>query len=466
MSLLVTVCRQDTVRYGPAPLPDLPTTGWPMGTTAFDHLGITNVELEEYWTQARLQEEDACLPIRWALEFMPARIWPAIALFAEWGPDEAFVRLETAVTTLARQPAMRGGRRKALGTPLADTTINNRITGVRRLMTTLIDLRTRVAASPAPALATALLDPWTHMPPHIDAAEYGAEPSGQDNSGPPIREATQRLKELSASVEVAAQDGERYVRLRGRLLLGLLLLLGMRANALRTARVDAYLPDHVFADGERGPALRLFRKKRWPRHRPLILPLPPQVARWVEEWIEFAERYLGQPQTYLFPGRRLGRPLSQPGFYNIIAGSPAGTQALIPLNDDPCIGWRIHGYRKTAYQLAMRAASICIARDPIGFGHVLPDEFAKALVGHKLDGGLSALYRGLNRDQLLRAVIMEMWSRIWDGVESRGELGAREITAATGPIEVREVMIEALEAEIRRLREESAGASLASAAGD
>jgi hypothetical protein len=99
---LAFASRQDTHRYGAAPLPDLPTTGWTMGTTAFERLGITNLELEEYWRKARMGWEDACLPLRWALAFMPAAIWPAIALFASWGPDEAYIRLEAAVTDTRR----------------------------------------------------------------------------------------------------------------------------------------------------------------------------------------------------------------------------------------------------------------------------------------------------------------------------------------------------------------------------
>jgi integrase len=200
--------------------------------------------------------------------------------------------------------------------------------------------------------------------------------------------------------------------MRARLLLVLLLLLGMRANALRTARVSDYLPDHAFGDGERGPALRLFPKKGWRHDKPLILPLPPLVARWIEEWIACIEQVLGAPPVFLFPGKKPGRPLTQPGFYNVIAGNAQGMRALIPLNDDPYIGWRVHVYRHTAYQLAVRAAAIGKAKRSIEFGHVLPDEFAKALVGHKLNGGLSSLYRDLNRDHLLRAVITEMWSLI------------------------------------------------------
>jgi integrase len=364
------------------------------------------------------------------------------------------------VTTLAHQPTKRGSRRKPLGTPLAETTINNRITGIRQLMNALIDLHTRVAASPSPALDGTLLERWTHKPPKIDAADYGAQPSGQDNSGPPIKEATTRLKELSAGLDAIELDNERYQALRGRLLLALLLLLGMRANALRTARVDAYLPDHVFADGERGPALRLYPKKRWPRNKALILPLPRLMAVWIEEWIAFAEQYLGGQQTFLFPGGKPARALTQPGFYSVIAGSRQGMRALIALKDDPCIGWRIHGYRKTAYQLAVRAASICKARDPIEFSHVLPDEFAKALVGHKLEGGLSALYRGLNKDQLLRAVISEMWILIWGEAERPAGPVDAPIQPEWEGVDVRLATIEALEAELLRRRRESTAESV------
>ena len=70
----------------------------------------------------------------------------------------------------------------------------------------------------------------------------------------------------------------------------------------------------------------------------------------------------------MFPSRKPkpGRPntrISAHGFYNAIAGARqaggTGNYALLPLDGDPYIGYRVHAFRHTANQLIVNAAASC-----------------------------------------------------------------------------------------------------------
>jgi len=112
-SMLVAACRVEMIRDGQfeaAAVPDLPTTGWPQGASAFAQLGIDRERLEGYWVEARNRADDACLPVEWVLAFAPAQLWPAVVALLEWGPLEAAMRVEEAVTLWARTPIRQGTR--------------------------------------------------------------------------------------------------------------------------------------------------------------------------------------------------------------------------------------------------------------------------------------------------------------------------------------------------------------------
>jgi hypothetical protein len=427
---LVFLGRQPIERNGetePAPFPDLPLDRWPQGREVLRHLGITNRQLEAYFRAARQRADDACLPLEWALAFYPAAIWPMIAKLIEWGPERVGLRMEWAATTMAETTTQRNRRRRAAGEPLSDTVSNHYIGGVWQLMDVLLELRS--IATTSPVLPLGMLDAWTTKPKRIDARAYGARPAGIDNSGPSLETCTERLKVLQTQARVTTQrDG--YLKRRRALFMALVCMFGPRADAFLRSRVEDYLPSHRYPDGTSGPALRIFPAKSWDPDEAHYLPLPDQVARWVEDWITFTGRRFGQPDEPLFPNRKPkpGRPgkfLTSHGLYSAIAGASqkggTGSYALLPRGDDPFLGFHPQAFRHTALQLAVRAASNLQRDDPTFFPHVHPQEFGKAIVGHALITEIGGIYRDLDRQLLCRAVVDEMWRLLWDeGVLRRG----------------------------------------------
>ncbi len=307
---------------------------------------------------------------------------------------------------------------------------------------------------PNPSLDIAIIDAWTRKPKRINSAALGARESGQNNSGPSIEDCAKRLRELA----LEARTGHpQYLRQRRRLLLSLLCLYGVRADALRTLRVEDYIPTHRFSNGTTGPALRIFPGKSWHRDQPHHLPLAPHPATWIEQWITFTGREVGDIDQPLFPNRNPTTAttpvtyLGQANFYAAIAGNTKdkwGCRALLPTGEDPHIGWHPHAYRHTAYQLAIRAAIAYQKDHPDRYPHVHPEEFAKALLGHKLGGTVSATYRDLNREALSVAIVPYMWDVLYgDGALRRGPDPTR-IHAAREHHDTLQTTIAALQADL------------------
>jgi hypothetical protein len=412
---------------GAAPFPDMPLDSWPQGKEVLSHLGITNRDLEAYCRGARQRADDACLPLQWALAFFPALIWPMIAQVIKWGPEQVALRMEWAVTTMAQTTTQRNRRRRAAGEPLSDTVIDHYIGGVWQLIDVLLELRS--IATKSPVLPLEMLEAWTTKPARIAARAFGAPPADIDNSGPSLDACSQRLKWLQAEARVTTQ-GDGYLKRRRALLMALVCLYGPRADAFRVVRIEDYLPNHRYPDGTSGPVLRIYPGKTWDPDEAHYLPLPDEVARWVQEWVAFTGRRFDQLDEPLFPNRmpKSGRPgkfFTTHGFYTAIAGArqkgSTGSYAMLPRGDDPFIGFHPHAFRHTALQLAARAASNLQRADQTFFPHVSPQEFGKAMVGQELITEVSGTYRDLDRQLLCRAVVDEMWRLLWDdGVLRRG----------------------------------------------
>jgi hypothetical protein len=427
---LVFVGRQPIERNGvteAAPFPDLPVDRWPQGREVFRRLGISNRQLEAYFRAARRGADDACLPLEWALAFFPAAIWPMIAQLIRWGPERVGLRMEWAVTTMVETKTQRNRRRRAAGEPLSDSVIDHYIGGVWQLMDVLLELRS--IATNSPVLPLGLLDAWTTKPKRLVARDYGARPAGIDNSGPSLDACSARLKVLQAEARVTTQRNG-YLKRRRALFMPLVCMFGPRGDAFLKSRIEDYLPNHVYPDGTSGPALRIFPGKTWEPDEALYLPLPDEVARWLEDWITFTGRRLGQPNEPIFPNKkprpgRAGHFLTGHGLYNAIAGTHqkggTGSYALLPRGDDPFIGFHPHAFRHTALQLAVRAAANLQRADATFFPHVHPQEFGKAIVGHALVTEIGGIYRDLDRQLLCRAIVDEMWRLLYDdGILRRG----------------------------------------------
>ena len=413
--------------HDPAPFPDMHLDRWPQGPEVFDRLGITHRDLEIYGTTARHNADDAVLPLSWALAFYPAEAWPMIATVIKWGPERMRLRMERAVMTMAQTPTQRERRRRKAGEPISLATIENRLDGVWNLTRVLVELRS--IATGSFVLAAGPLDAWTTVPDRIDARELGAKAAQLDNTGPSIEACSKRLKQLVHDVrDTRQQDG--YIKRRRALFGAILPLYGPRAEAFRAANVDDYRPDHRYPDGTRGPVLVIRPGKTIDPDEEHILPLPGELAQWVDAWITFTGRRVGQPGEPFFPRRKPkpGKPntrIGSHGFSSAIAGAPkagdTGTYALLPLDGDPFIGYRTHAFRHTANQLISTAAARLQREDPGFYPQASPTQFAKAVLSHKLIVDISSVYGDLDRQLMAKAVIDKAWELLWDdGILRRG----------------------------------------------
>ena len=427
ISGVVSMMRLDLEHFGEhltAPFPDLPTTGWPGGETGFQVAGTTYLELEAAWRDARDRADDAALPLRWVTSFFPQRLWPAIATLIAWGPEMTRLRMEHAIAALARQPRQRTARRRP-GTPaLALGTLVNRVTGVWRLIASIIAVHHRIKTARHPVLRVDLVAAWVTKPPRPDPRQFGAVASNQNNNGPTVDAASKRLRELARDSRPGTSPS-MYRRLRRVILFAIHALYGARATAVRQLRVRDYIPTFVWNDGTIGPALRTHPGKTWDRETPHYLPVPRELAEWIERWLTLTDRQPSDGEAPLFPAKkpRAGQPdtfLTQLGHYAAVAGTTTSL-ALLPKTDDPHDGWHPHAYRHLAVKLAVRAATQLKARDPGHLTHIHPDEFARAVVAHKLASDVTSIYRDLDRQELCQAVIPEMWQILYgDGALRKG----------------------------------------------
>jgi integrase len=418
---VVACCRVEGMRDGEQVLPthpDLSEFGWPAGQTALRCLEIDNRILESYWARARTRSTDACLPLAWLLAFVPAPLWSAVLTVIKWGPEEAAMRLEDAVIDLAQRPLSTRNRRRPDNATLSAGTINTRITGVHHLFEALVKLRARTLTSRNSGLPVALLESWAFKPERPDVELCGATWARVDTSGPSFEEARGLLARVDANV-AAAPRRSRYLRLRRRAVAALLLVHGQRVDALRMLDVADYLPAHNFGDGTTGAALVYRPGKTRAADEQHILALPHEAARWLEEWILYTGRQIGDPDSPMWPARKPkpGEPiwrLNASAFARSISGHQArdgsGATPLLVRTSNGEHGYNPHSYRHCAFQVMRRAGVEAKREQPDSYGHVGADDFARAVVGHDLIRSVGDVYRDLNQQHLARIAIEYAWN--------------------------------------------------------
>lgn len=426
--LLREVCALPFERFGetePASHPELATASIPAGGTAMRSLACEASDLVAYWRVVRNRGDDACLPLEVVLAFAPAPLWPLVATLIGWGPDRTLAHVEEALVVLAQRPTARSNRRRAEGALIAPGTLKNRITSLWKLMECLVELRAACAQAADPALDRLLLGAWTHKPGRPDVFAAGAVDSDVDTSGPPLDECARRLRDLEADF-LNAPAHSRYIRERRLVLFALLMLYGIRLAALARLRVEDYLPDHVLRDGIRGPILRIYPRKKRRAGEEYLLPLPHELAAWIEHWIASNGFQIGEKNAPFFPSTRGQRtPLKANGLGAAIAGKAngigSGCLALLPhAADDPYHGWGAHQYRHTAYRLAQQAGAQAKDEEPVAFAHVTVGDFASATVAHTLANTVRNTYNDLDVHTLLRATATRGWLILRDAGIRRG----------------------------------------------
>jgi hypothetical protein len=459
VAALTAVCSTEIVHDGevdPAPHPDLAEARSPAAGAVFRRLGVDANDLEAYWRAAKHHASDASYPIEWLLAFFPAPLWPAVESVIRLGPEKMEVRLEQATMALATRTTKKNRRRRPKGSPLAYGTVDAWLTALMGLLDELVSLRTRVKASPNPALPLELLEPWRSLPARPNLRECGVALSDQDNSGPSIEEAQKALHDFARDYEANPQYP--YHRLRRLLLMALFNLLGPRAGALRLANVEDFKAAVVGPDGDRCDVLEIKPGKTWDRQQIHRLPLPPLVSRWMREWIALTGREIGA-QGPLFPHKK-PKPglelqhLSEVGFYGAVAGTKhgdkGGIRALIPLGDDPNLGYRPHGLRHTSEKLIQRAAAELKREHRGTLDHLTVDDFARAVLGHSLTRSISDVYRDVDRERLTFLAVPKAWEILWDTGTKRFGLDPLAIRQTREHVHGTQVAIRALDTEQTR----------------
>jgi hypothetical protein len=434
------MCALPYERFGvsePPAHPDLAEVVVPAGETAMRRLGVDNRVLVEYRRVTKNRCDDSCLPVEWLIAFAPGEVWPLFATVIGWGPERAAAHVEEALIVMARQEITRPTRRRAAGSKLAAGTLRQRVSEVWKLMDVLVELRAAREASLDPVLPGEPLARWQSKPPRPDVKALGALDSGLDNSGPPFQECGRRLAAIERRF-AKATPGSRYLLERKRLLAALCPLYGIREAALARIAVDDYLPAYVLADGVRGPVLRIYPGKNRSREEAYYLPLPLELAGWIERWIATNGFEIGEQGVPLFPSTRGdGRAFLTPNaIYALIAGrensSGSGSLALLPFSDDnPYLGWWPHSFRHTAYGLAERAGALAKLEEPIQLAGNQPSDFATAICGHLFERSVRNTYRDVEVHRLARAAAERGWELLRDagvrkGLDPAAIEGARE----------------------------------------
>lgn len=211
--------------------------------------------------------------------------------------------------------------------------------------------------SDAPALDRALLSAWTSKPVRPDVFAAGAVDAEIDNSGPPIEECAIRLRQLEADYE-GLPPAHRYFKERRLVLCSLLVLYGRRRGALHRLRAADYVADKVLTDSVRGPALRLFPRKTRRAAEEYWLPLPVELAGWIERWLDHNGYSVGEKGAPMFPSTRgSGQALTADGLRAIIAGKPNGRVNLTRLCG--ATHSRVYGEFRTMRSRAWWAVTAC-----------------------------------------------------------------------------------------------------------
>ena len=419
---LVACCLVEGIRDGSpfeAAHPELRRYGWRAGATAMRMIGIDHLVLERYWRKARRYATDACLPLHWVLAFVPAEVWPAVLTLIRWGPAMTGERLEDAVFEMAEQPLLVQTRRRKEGATLSAGTINTRVTGLLQLCDELVILNTRASTSRDPGLPLDLLAAWTFKPARPSVEECGAVWAQVDTAGPSLEEVRELLQRLERDLR-RARPTLRYWILRRLVLAGLLSVHGQRVEAIHALDVDDYRPAHNFGDGTIGPAIVYYPGKTRAHDEPHILAVPEELARWIEMWIEYTGRRIGQPNSPMWPNRKpkVRRPilrLNASAFARLVSGHQAndgtGSLPLIRRGEDRYIGYNAHSYRHTCYSLMRRAGARAKRMQAAEYVVQTADDFARSVVGHDLVRGMGDVYRDIEGQQqhLARVAIGYAW---------------------------------------------------------
>jgi hypothetical protein len=205
-----------------------------------------------------------------------------------------------------------------------------------------------------------------------------------------------------------------------RAILAVLAVLGLRPESLWRMNVEDFIPEHVFPDGTKGPALACPPVKRETDTH--IKALPTLVGEWVEEYLDFIA---GKPGEPLWRPTRKSRSLER-------LSQQCFTDPLIRYLSPHCENklYSPGTMRHLAAKLATLVGIEWINHSPrdflLGNHHGLPssaETFGAVLLSQTLKNPTDR-YRDVNsikgREQLTKFIAEGSWEWLW------GDLGARK----------------------------------------
>ncbi len=205
-----------------------------------------------------------------------------------------------------------------------------------------------------------------------------------------------------------------------------------------------------------GPAIVYRPAKTRAADEQHVLALPEELADWIEEWIVYTGRTIGQTGSPFWPHRK-PKPdqsilrLNASAFARLISGhaAPDGTGSipLLARGQERYHGYNPHAYRHCAYQMMRRAGALAKLEEPHSYLEQTSDDFARAVVGHDLIRSVGDVYRDLSQPHLARIAIGYAWNELRYHEPRLGPSPAA-IDDACGRVEL---LIDTLEASAREL---------------
>lgn len=290
----------------------------PAGETALSHLGVDRAVLTDY--RDSCDYSDWCLPLEWALEFVPAAAWEALAAVIATPPDVLRPRLDELVRFLAtseparkdyrRKPSRRTGKETLLGSG-----VDARVGALFRFLDCLVALRQELllVREEIRPLSLERLAAWTHVPPRLRAKEVGAaSPATSDFPAPAVP-----FERLAAAYElrIAELQGRppagSHLRQRNFLVQCLLPVMGERDYAFRNAMLEDIESEHCWPDGSVTPAITVYPGKTRDAEEPYTRPITSRAWELgMVPWLRMNGWQLDMKGQALFPGRDGKTPIS------------------------------------------------------------------------------------------------------------------------------------------------------------
>lgn len=429
----------------PAPWPEIDRTA-PVRdpAAALRRHGETRQSVRISWRRRSLAGET--LPVELLRELVAPELWPVLGTLIVEGPRVAAARVNMALLTMATQPLRRRDRRHDATSVASDAHLALLSAAASALMRSLVALQ---ISSP---LLGAALDAWQavpeiHTPVNGTPATLTTAPTRAE-----VRALWRRLdRDIARRLPAAQQVGELeavrrltraqadhaglFTPLRLRVVLILLAVVGSRVGALPRLRRCDFVRDHVFPDGQHGPALALRPGKRTGPLTAAWKGLPDGAAAAIEVYLAFMELHLG-PFTdrdrgpLVHASTRKDTPWGDNAicrYFGGCSGARRQVRAVLPRGADPTVGYTPHTFRSWCAQTirSLDAHELLIAWRVDHPQHWITE----ALLDHRLDG-MPELYGGASkapdREHLSRIGIRVAWELL------AGDAGARRVPDAEG----------------------------------